>query len=203
MSGFLSDQGTRNTIKLRSTITNVDIPSLFNAFSNFGQDAVTAQNMKGRLSAGVNLTASLSAKGVINDRSLNSTVDFSVLNGELNDFEPLQKMAVSVFKKRDFSHVRFAELKNKLEINGSAININKMEIVSNVFTMFVEGVYDTKKGTDMNIQVPLRNLKKTDDNEILKNSKKVGLNIKLRAKSGPDGKLNISWDPFKKGGKGR
>ena len=200
MDGSLSDQGIGNIVKLKSTISNVDIPSLFYAFNNFGQDAITAQNMKGRLTAGLDLSFFLSDKAGIVDKSLKSTVNFSVVNGELNNFEPLQKMAVSIFKKRDFSMVRFAELKDKLEINGSAITINKMEIQSNVFNMFVEGVYDTKKGTDISIQVPLRNLKKINDDEILLNRKKTGLNIRLRAKTGDNGKLNISWDPFRKGG---
>ncbi len=201
LSGTLSDEGTLNFVKLKSTITNVDIPSLFHAFNNFGQEAITGQNMKGRLSAVVDLSTSISDKAVINENNLKSTVNFSVINGELNDFEPLQKMSTSIFKKRDFSRVRFAELKDKLELNGSAFTINKMEIRSNVFTMFVEGVYDSKKGTDMSIQVPLRNLKKIDDDEILINKKKAGMNIRLRAKTGDDGKLKISWDPFRKGGR--
>ncbi len=200
MSGSLSDNGSINSIKLRSTVSNVDIPSLFHAFNNFGQDAITEQNMKGQLTADISLRASLSDKAVIDKSSLTSMVNFSVVNGELNDFEPLQKVSETMFKKRDFSKVQFAELKNKLEIKGSAISFNKMEIRSNVFTMFVEGVYDSKKGTDMSIQVPARNLKKIADNDIIINKGKAGLNLRLRAKTGDDGKLKISWDPFRKAG---
>ena len=200
LKGSLSDEGKMNLVKLQSTISNVDIPSLFYAFNNFGQDAITGQNMKGRLTAGIGLSASLSDKAVINKNSLKSVVNFKVTNGELNDFEPLQKMSETIFKKRDFSNVRFAELEDKLEINGSLIIINKMEIRSNVFTIFAGGVYDTKKGTDMSILVPLRNLKrKITGDEIMK--KKNGLNVRLRAKTGNDGKLKVSWDPFGKGGK--
>ena len=201
LNGSLTDEGRMNLVKLTSTISHVDIPSLFNAFNNFGQDAITGQNMKGQLSATVNLSTSLSDKALINEKSLKSTVNFSVVNGELNNFEPLQKIATTVFKKRDFSMVRFAELKDKLEINGTAINFDRMEIRSNVFTMFVAGVYDTKMGTDMSLQVPLRNLKKIADDVVIVNKGRVGLNIKIRAKTGDDGKLKISWDPFKKGEK--
>ncbi len=198
MNGSLLDQGTLNQASIRSTIDNVDIPTIMHAFSNFGQDAITEQNMKGRLSATVNLTAALTDKGAIKDKSLASVINFSVGDAELNDFEPFKKISVSIFKKRDFSHVRFAELKNKLEINGSAITINKMEIRSNVFTMFVEGLYDTKKGTDMTILMPLRNLKKIDDDEIIINKGKAGVNVRLHAKTGDDGKLKVSWDPLGK-----
>jgi hypothetical protein len=61
--------------------------------------------------------------------------------------------------------------------------------------LFVEGIYDTKKGTDMSIQVPLSNLS-ASENEVLKNTGRVGLSIRLRAKTMEDGKLKVSWDPF-------
>lgn len=76
-----------------------------------------------------------------------------------------------------------------------------MEIRSNVVVLFVEGIYDTKKGTDMSIQVPLSNLSKAE-NEII-NTGKVGMNVRLRAKTGEDGKLNVSWDPFNNASKER
>lgn len=201
LNGSLSDQGSSNAVKLKSTISQIDIPSLFTAFNNFGQDAITNQNMKGRLTADISLGVSLSDKAVINLNSLTSDINFSVLNGELNNFEPLQKISATVFKKRDFSKVQFAELKDKLQIKGSAISFNKMEISSNVFTMFVEGMYDSKNGTDMTIQVPTRNLKKMGDDEVILNKGRVGLNIRLRAKTGDDGKLKISWSPFGRSGK--
>ena len=197
ISGSIADAGAANAVTLKTTINNADIPSLFASFNNFGQDAITNQNMKGQLTATVNLNALLSDKGVINPASLKSNINFSVLNGELNNFEPLQKISASVFKKRDFSSIRFAELNDKLQVNGSAIAFDRMEIRSNVFTMFVEGLYDTKKGSDINIEVPLSNLKKiADDEEVIKKGK-TGAKIRLRAKTGEDGKLKVSWDPFK------
>ena len=198
MNGSLLDQGTTNALSLHSAITSVDISTMMHAFNNFGQDAITEQNMKGRLNATVSMTAALTDKGTVKDNSMSSVVNFAVNDAELNDFEPFKKISVSVFKKRDFSHVRFAELKNTLEIKGSAININKMEIRSNVFTMFVEGVYDTRKGTDMTILMPLRNLKAVADDEILVNKGKAGVNVRLHAKTGDDGKLKVSWDPLGK-----
>jgi hypothetical protein len=68
--------------------------------------------------------------------------------------------------------------------------------------LFVEGLYDTKKGTDMSIQVPVSNLSK-EENEDLENTGRAGVNVRLRAKTGEDGKLNISFDPFNKASKER
>ena len=100
-NGSLTDNGSANTVKMQFVITNANIPALFKSFNNFGQDAITSENMKGQLSGAVDLTADLSDKGIIKSNSLASIVKFSVVNGELNNFEPLQKVAASVFKKRN------------------------------------------------------------------------------------------------------
>jgi hypothetical protein len=76
-----------------------------------------------------------------------------------------------------------------------------MEIQSTVLTMFIEGTYDMKAGPDMSILVPLSNLKKRGSDYELVNKgtdSKKGLSVHLRARYGDDGKVKISWDPFKK-----
>lgn len=197
MNAVLTDGPDANPFKLHVKLANIDIPQIFYAFNDFNQDAITNRNMKGRLTAAVDVSGNINNKttNIISD--LNGKINFSIKNAELNNFEPLEKIAEVIFKKRDFSNVRFAELKNTLDINGSAIYINKMEITSNVFTMFVEGWYDPRKGTDMYLRVPLRNLKKRDEDTRVKNTGKIGSNILLRAKTGDDGKLGIKLVLFK------
>ena len=76
-----------------------------------------------------------------------------------------------------------------------------MEIQSTVLTMFIEGTYDMKTGPDMSILVPLSNLKKRGSDFELVNKgtdSKKGPSVHLRASYGDDGKVKISWDPFKK-----
>lgn len=202
LKGSLTNGNHANKLELSSTLDRVDIPGIFHAFDNFGQDAITAQNMKGNLSAKINLKGIITDKAEVYANSMKGNVQFSVKEGELINFDPAVKIASTAFKNRDFSHMLFGELTNELEIDGSAITIHKMEIRSNVVILFVEGVYDTKKGTDMSIQVPLSNLSKSE-NSTLKNTGRVGLNIRLRAKTGDDGKLKVSWDPFNNGSKQR
>ncbi len=202
LQGSLTNGNHSNLLDLSSTLEHVDIPGIFHAFDNFGQDAITAQNMKGQLSAKIKLTGVITDKAEVYPNSIKGNVQFSVQEGELINFEPAVKIASTAFKNRDFSHIIFGELTNELEINGSAISIHKMEIRSNVVILFVEGIYDTKKGTDMSIQVPLSNLSKSE-NSTLKNTGRVGMNIRLRAKTADDGKLKVSWDPFNSASKKR
>jgi hypothetical protein len=44
-------------------------------------------------------------------------------------------------------------------------------------------------------------LKKTDSGAELKNKNKPGLSVRLRARTGEDGKLKVTWDPFNKASK--
>lgn len=194
LKGSLINGNESNQLSLQSTIKQVNIPGLFRAFDNFGQDAITADKIKGVVSASIRMNGVITDKAAVAENTMKGTVDFSIQKGELINFEPAMKIAATAFKKRDFSHIQFGELTSRLTIHGSAILLDKMEIRSNVVVLFAEGIYDTKNGTDMSIQVPLSNLSK-EENDI-NNTGKIGVNIRLRAKTGDDGKLAVTWDPF-------
>lgn len=196
----MTQSGDLNKVHLQSQLTRINVPQIFEAFSDFGQDAITSRNLNGTLSATVNLDTYISDQAKI-QRDLNQgRIRFLLENGELHNFEPVERISEKALKKQDFTHIRFADLENILEIKGTAFVVNKMEIRSTAITMFVEGIYDTKKGTDMSIQLPVRNLlhnqSDTDLSDEAKNHK--GISVRLRAKTGDDGKLKVGWDPFKK-----
>jgi hypothetical protein len=194
-------EGDANPLALESHLENVDLPKIFASFDNFGQQALISRNLKGRLNADIRMTGELTNKAAIVPNSLNGSVNFSVMDGQLVDFEPMEKIHETVLKKRDLSEIRFAGLQNRLDIDSTTVTLHRMEIRSTAFTIFAEGTYDLKKGADMSLQIPLSNLKKRDQEiapESRGNSSSAGLSLRLRAKTGDDGKLKISWDPFKK-----
>jgi len=194
--------GNANPLTLESHLRGVDISRLFTSFDNFGQTAIMGRNLRGRVNADVDLAGLLTNKAAIVPNSLKGTVNFSITNGELVDFEPMEKINETVMKKRDLSQIQFAELQNQLDIDSTTVTLHRMEIRSTAFTLYAEGTYDTKTGTDMELQIPLSNLKKRNVDAPLEskgNDSKGGLSVHLRAKTGADGKLKVSWDPFRKG----
>ena len=195
-------QGDANPLTVQSHLEDVDLPKLFNNFSDFGQQALMGKNLKGKLTADIRLTGALTNKAKMMTNNLKGTVNFTLKQGQLIDFEPMQKIHETVLKKRDLTEIHFAELSNQLDIDSTTMTIHRMEIQSTAFTLFVEGIYDLKTGADMSLQVPLSNLGKNRNPEIPPDSKgndgKAGLSLRLRAKTGDDGKLKVSWDPFKK-----
>ena len=202
VTGQLVTSGSNyHTANINANLTSVDVNKLFTAFNNFGQDGITANNLEGQLTAKVNANIKISDDGGVLPSSANGLVDFSLKNGALNNFEPIKKIQNFIFKKRDFDNIRFAELKDKLEIKNGDIKINKMEIQSTVLTLFVEGVYGKKSGTDLSIQIPLNNLKKRDEDYNPVNigtDKKAGRSIYLRGKTGSDGNVGFKLDLFNK-----
>jgi hypothetical protein len=202
MNGQLITQsGNSHQATLNTTMTNVDVKKIFYAFDNFGQDGITSESLGGQLTAKVNATLSLDKSGGVIPSSAKGIVDFSLKNGELNNYEPIKKIQSFIFKKRDFDNIRFAELKDRFEINGGEIKMNRMEIQSSVISLFVEGIYKRGSGSDISIQVPLSNLKKRseDYNPVnIGTDKKGGRSIFLRGQTGSDGNVNFKLDLFNK-----
>lgn len=200
--GLESVQGNTSRLNLDAQLQNINISKLFNAFNNFGLDDISSKNIRGVLNTTINLTGIMDNNASLEPASLNGTIDLSLKKGELIDFEPLQKMSVFLLKKRDFSNLEFAELKNRFQLQGQSILINRMEIQSTALSMFVEGLYDMRgDSTDLVIQVPLSNLKKRKPDYVPENKgvdAKTGMSVYVRAKSGKGDDIDFSFGLFKK-----
>ena len=198
LNAFSKDNGNNNDLSLQSKMQGVDVKELFAAFNNFGMEALTSRNISGTFSADVNLTSMLNANGDLLKAANRGYVDFSLKNGRLENFRPLMDIDNNFLQKRDLSDVRFSELKDRLDLDGEDIHVNRMEIRSTAVSMYVEGTYSFGANTDLSIQIPLKDQKK--DRVIAPQNKgvkaKTGLSIFLRAKDDKDGKLKITYDLF-------
>ncbi len=203
LEGVLKNLPASNPFSFRAQLVNINVSKIFNAFNNFGLKSPTDKNIAGTLSADITMNGALTTNAQIIPGEMKGFVKFNLHDGQLTDFEPIQKISQTVFKNRNFSDIQFADLHDLLEVNEQSILVNRMEIRSSVMTMFVEGTYNMKTGPDLSIQVPLSNLK-TNKDTLLTNkgiSSKTGVSARLRAKWGDDGKIKITWDPFNKAGK--
>lgn len=198
--GSLLNKTGFHVANLLVNMDNVNVSKVFADFNNFGQDGLTAQSLEGKLTANIEASMEIANDGHVIPATVVSRVDFSLKDGALNNYEPIKKLQKFIFKKRNFDNIRFAELKNTLQINNQEIKINRMEIQSTVMSIFIEGVYNKRGTTDLSIQVPLSNLKKRDENYNPENigvNKKGGRSIFIRGQPGPDGNIKFSLDLFK------
>ncbi len=186
---------------VKADIKNIDARKFFYAFNNFGQRGIEYQNLQGIVNSNANIAVKISSKGSVLPGTMQGTVDFSLKNGALINFEPIQKIKKYAFKNKDLTRVEFAELKDRFDINGYDITINRMEIQSSVLTLYVEGVYSLKNNTDISIQVPLSNMQKKEEDFKPANAgvnARAGPSIYLRARPDKNGDIKIGLDLFKK-----
>jgi hypothetical protein len=201
--GLFQNNTGYNSFSLNTNLNNVNVSTLFYAFDNFGMQSLTDKNIRGNLTADINLQGKLTPDARLITDGFKSLLNFNLQNGELINFKPMQQIHDKILKKRNLSDVRFADLYDSIEVRGENVTINRMEIRSSVLTMFVNGIYNMKTGPDMSIQVPLSNLKANKDSVLVNKGTKQhqGVSVRLRMRRGANGKLDVSWDPFDKANK--
>lgn len=188
-----SGSGTLPHLSLRGSIANADVHSVFYSFDDFGQKTITHQNLKGILNTEFNFESALSNNVKLVPASMRGVLRIDLTNGYIINFEPFMKMKKLIFKKRNFERVKFAPIRNDFRLTGQEIQIAPMEIESNVLTLYIDGIYSFGNKTDINIQIPLSNLKKRDSTYVLDPNnpeKKDGSKIFLRAID-ENGEVNI------------
>lgn len=200
LRGNIREQGNRqHLLSLNLSLAAIDAQQVFYAFDDFGQKGISYRNLRGSLTAEADLSIPITGKPGLDMKRVKGNFLFSLKKGALIEYQPIEKIKETIFKKRDFSNVRFAELKNKLEIGNGFVKINRMPVETSAISFFVEGIYGFYGNTDLSIQVPLRNLKKRDSTYVLRKTDpgaKGGMSVFLRARSGDDGVLKIGYDPL-------
>lgn len=166
---LLAKASISNFSKLSGNInlSNVNVTTLFTQFENFGQDAIKAENLKGTLTGDALVSADLSDMFEIIAGSIKGNVSIKLRDGHLLNFEPLQNLSSLVFRKRDFQDIAFSELKENLQIDGFRMKIEELEVASSVLNFFVvDGLYNFRGISNINLLLPWSNLKKRKKNEL-------------------------------------
>ncbi|RFS18186.1 AsmA-like C-terminal region-containing protein [Emticicia sp. C21] len=186
-------------LNVDAKLTNTDVKSVFSSFNNFGQYTMTDRNIQGKLSSTFKFSAELKNDVSLIQNSVDGTLTVDLREAEIIDFDPLLKMKKLIFRKRPLEHVQFAPIVHDFVIKGKEVEVKKMQIESNVMTFFVDGIYSLGDKTDLNIQIPLSNLRKRDSTYQFRDydPDSIGSNIFLRAVD-ENGKVNIKYVMKKK-----
>ncbi|HEY0432894.1 MAG TPA: AsmA-like C-terminal region-containing protein [Chitinophagaceae bacterium] len=196
VTSSLKDNGKNSNLQLQANMQNVNVRDLFKAFNNFGLQSLHSQNINGQFSADISLTSMLDANNNLYKPANRGYVTFRLENGRLQNFQPLMDIHNNFLKDRNLDDVSFADLNDRLDIEGNDVKVNRMEIKSTAVNMYVSGLYSFANNTDLSIQIPLHGQKKnaTDVPEKKGNHSKGGISVFLRAKDDKDGKLKIGYD---------
>jgi hypothetical protein len=197
IKGRIVQDNVANRFDISTVISHVNIHDFFYAFDNFGITAPTYQNLKGLLSAKAQLAGTFNGQGGILSKSLKGMVILNLKDGALINFNPLKTVGKIAFPFRNLNNIEIPNLDANFDINGDMITIKPMKITSSVINADVAGVYGLNKGTDIALDVPLRNPKKDTtitDKEELKKKRYKGIVLHLAAKDDGTGKVKIGFN---------
>jgi hypothetical protein len=197
LTGTIKQFGAVNKFTIKSVISKVNVKEFFYAFGNFGQTSITNQNLKGYLSAKVNASGSITDKGNIVKRAMYGQVIFNLSNAALVNFEPLEKVQKLAFANRDFSNITIDKLDGTLTLNGDKVLISPMQVNSSVLNFNMKGIYGLGNGTDIEMDIPLRNPKKDEvisNREEKKLARMKGVVLHLKALDDGKGGMKVRWN---------
>lgn len=184
-----------SSYSFQADVTSVDVRKFFEAFENFGLESLKSNNISGKLSLSANLGGRITADNRLLQKSMDGKASFTLKNGSLVNFEPIQSVGKIAFRRRDVKNITFDDLNGTFDVSGEKVTIAPMKINSNVLNMDLAGVYSFGKGTNLRIDVPLRNPKKDvhiTDKEELEKRRHRGIVLHLLASDDAEtGKIKI------------
>jgi hypothetical protein len=196
MNGSIIQLPGSNTFKMSSKISHVSVKDFFYSFDNFGQNTITNKNLKGYLSSLVNISGRISHTGKVIPRSINGKVIFNLNNAALVNFEPMVKVGNFAFANRNLSNVEIKKLDGTLTVRGDKIEISPMQINSSAMNFNVKGIYALGYGTNVEMDIPLRN-PKGDENLTRAEKREArmkGIVLHLKAIDDEKGGIKIRWN---------
>ncbi|MCC8409388.1 AsmA family protein [Mucilaginibacter sp. UR6-1] len=201
ISGRVQQDGPANSFDIKTKVNHVNISTFFYAFDNFGLSSLTSKNLTGFLSSNASVKGRITNDGSLVPRSVFGTLSFDLKNGALKSFDPIKSVGKFAFPFRDLDNITFPQLNGTFDLRGEKINIRPMQISSSVLNVDMAGVYSLGTGTNIAIDVPLRNPKddyKITDPEERRKKRMKGIVLHLLAADGDDGKVKIKLNRNRK-----
>lgn len=145
-----------------SSYRGIYLDSLFYVFENFGQNFLEDHHLKGQAFAEIETYMVFDDHLRFKSPELVVDAGLTIENGELNDFEPLQKLSTYV-DSQDLRHLKFADLKNNIQIKDREILLPDMIVKSNLTTINVTGTHTFDQLINYRLKVPIKSTKKDKD----------------------------------------
>lgn len=194
LNGSLNPQGKGNNFKINADVNNVNIRSFFYGFDNFGLKSPTYKNLKGNFFTKLNMSGNISDQGKILPGSLNGDIRFDLKKGALVGYDAVKSVGKFAFPFRDLDNITFDNLRGNFLVRGNKVTITPMQINSSILNMDLQGVYSMTTGTNIYLDVPLRNPKKDDeltDSKEIKERRMKGIVVHILATDGEDGNIKF------------
>ncbi len=165
---------TKFKLTANPVLKNININKMFTVFDNFGQNFITAKNIKGTINSKNKLSFLMNVKAEIDETSLNVLSDIEIKNGELNQFKPMKKLSRFIALS-ELENIKFSTLNNQIRIENKTIYIPKMNIKSSAFTITAGGEHHFNGKYNYKLKVLLSDVLSTKAKQAKKQNTEFGV----------------------------
>jgi hypothetical protein len=141
-------------VKADFDAASLNVKELFTTFNNFEQNFIRSEHISGTATALIHFQAFCDSSLSIDSRSVVATSELKILDGSLENFEPLISIADEIKKKpmlrlfvstdelkKRLENIQFAELENQITIRDGLVQIPQMDIKSSAINLSVSGTH--------------------------------------------------------------
>jgi hypothetical protein len=139
-------------VELFLDCNNIDMREFLVQTNNFGQEAITAENLRGRLNSLIRINMYMDSLGNFQHDKLYMVADVTLLDGEILNLKMLEGFS-SFVKMSDLKHIVFTELHNQFKIENSKFIMPAMFIQSNALNLLVGGTYSFNHDMDFHVKI--------------------------------------------------
>lgn len=139
-------------IELFLDCDNIDMREFLAQTNNFGQEAITAENLRGRLKSLIRVNMYMDSLGNFQHDKLYMVADVTLKNGEMLNLKMLEGFS-SFVKMSDLRHLVFTELHNQFKIENGKFIMPAMFIQSNALNLLVGGTYSFDHDMDFHLKI--------------------------------------------------
>lgn len=166
INAFADATGKNLDVTLDTRVKNIDVKKLFYQMNNFGQSTLEDKNINGNLTAQIDFSGSWDKKLEPLYNTIVATSDFTIEQGELIDFSPLQSLARFV-DLQELKRIKFSTLNSTIEIKKGTIYIPQTTIKNSVLNIDFNGTHTFNNDIDYHIRLLISDLlskkRKADD----------------------------------------
>lgn len=131
---------------------NIDIQKFLSQLDNFGQEVLTADNLRGKLESLIKINLFMDSLGNFKHDDLFVVADVKLKQGELINVKMFESFS-SFIKMKDLQHIVFTELKNQFKIEHGKFIMPAMFIQSNALNILVGGEYSFNHDMDFKLKI--------------------------------------------------
>lgn len=140
------------TFAARMNLDSVNVSRLLFSVKNFNQELLTHDKVEGRIKASAEMSMKMPKNLITDYSSLRGTAQFTIDNGELNQFSPLQKLK-PIVKKEYLEESRFEMHCDSVSVQNRKIFVHAFEIRSNIANMIISGIHTLDQEYQYKLQI--------------------------------------------------